>query len=63
MQMGMMGSQPGFDASALYKQEKDMMSIAKHEWVADMHETMFLGDRYPDTSDTPAIDLSMFSKR
>ena len=49
----------GFDASAAYKRERDMLGIARHEWVAEEAERTLLGDRYPSDSDVQAqIDLS-----
>lgn len=43
----MMGApgQMGFDASAAYKFERENLSIAKHEWVAEKAEKTLLGDR------------------
>jgi hypothetical protein len=58
MGMGFMaGNQMGFDASAGYRQERDMLSIVKHEWVAEEQERRLLGDRYPEAS-AADIDLS-----
>lgn len=62
MGMGMMNQQPGFDAAGAYKLEKDLLSIAKHEWIAEEEERRFLGARYPDTS-MPQVDLSKFKKK
>ena len=36
-------------------------STVRHEWQAEQHERLFLGDRYPDTA-APAIDLSKFKR-
>lgn len=48
MQMQMsMGQSQGFDASAGYNNEKAMLDLTKHEWVADKAERELLGDRYP----------------
>lgn len=49
--MGMPGmgqpGQMGFDASAAYKQEKEILLIAKHSWAqASKAEKQLLGDKY-----------------
>lgn len=63
MGMGMPGAggpgQMGFDAGAQYKNEREALGIAKHEWVAEKAERELLGDAYPDSLDPHAhIDLS-----
>eukprot|EP01032_Pedospumella_encystans_P013148 gene13148-15154_t len=59
MGMGMGGAQQmGFNAEAAYKNEKEALGIAKHQWVADSAEKQLLGARYPEESTGEAIDLS-----
>jgi ER membrane protein complex subunit 3 len=63
MQMGMMGGGGGgpqmFDANSAFKQEQDMLSLYKHEHIADKLERKLLGDRYP-TPMGQEVDLSKF---
>jgi hypothetical protein len=57
--MGMGGGpQMGFDASAAYKNEREALGIAKHEWVGDRAERQLLGDAYPEDHSSATIDLS-----
>jgi hypothetical protein len=57
MGMGGMG-QPGFDAGAAYKMEKEALGIVAHEWIAEKAERELLGDSYPDSSSSVNFDLS-----
>ena len=62
--MGGMGppGQMGFDASAAYKQEREVLSIYKHKWIeADIAERQLLGDLYPKKA-TIASNLLDMSK-
>lgn len=62
MQMGMMGGgggPPMFDANSAFKQEQDMLSLYKHDHIADKLERKLLGDRYP-TPLGQEVDLSKF---
>eukprot|EP00600_Ochromonadales_sp_CCMP1393_P004642 CAMPEP_0174953960 /NCGR_PEP_ID=MMETSP0004_2-20121128/159_1 /TAXON_ID=420556 /ORGANISM="Ochromonas sp., Strain CCMP1393" /LENGTH=272 /DNA_ID=CAMNT_0016201721 /DNA_START=33 /DNA_END=851 /DNA_ORIENTATION=+ len=66
MGMGMGGGGPGqmgFDANNAYKNEREALGIAKHEFIGDWAEQQLLGDRYPEKDETAAeeIDLSNFS--
>lgn len=59
MGMGMGGGQQmGFDAKAAYKNEREALGIAKHEWLGDRAERQLLGERYPEDSTASEIDLS-----
>ncbi len=63
MSMGMGGagggSQMGFDASAVFKNERESLGITRHEWLADQAEKDLLGDLYPDPHSTGTpVDLS-----
>ena len=66
MQMGMggMGGPQGFDASNVFKQQREMLSISKHEFAGDIAERQLLGSRYPtgEESAYDSIDLSSFNK-
>ncbi len=59
MGMGMGGAgQVGFDAGAAYRQEREALSIAPHDWVAESAERTLLGDSYPDSTTSGTFDLS-----
>jgi hypothetical protein len=60
MGMGGMGGgmgQPGFDASAAFKNEREAMGFCKHVSVTEQHERALLGDSYPDISYVAEMDL------
>eukprot|EP01038_Epipyxis_sp_PR26KG_P008053 gene8053-10911_t len=63
MGMGLMGGgqQMGFDASAAFKNEREILGIAPHEWMAEREERLLLGDAYPENSNA-GIDLSNFDR-
>ena len=48
----------GFDAANAYKYEKEMLTLTKHEWIADKTEKELLGARYPGSG----VDLLDMSK-
>ena len=59
MGMGMMGGGGApFDAGAAFKNEREILGIVHHEWIAEKAERELLGDAYPDSSSTETIDLS-----
>jgi hypothetical protein len=57
MGMASMG-QPGFDAGAAYKMEREALGIVSHEWIAEQAERELLGENYPDSSASDIYDLS-----
>jgi hypothetical protein len=64
MSMGMPGmgggaGQVGFDAGAAYRAEREALSIAHHDWIAESAERSLLGDAYPDASAVGTVDLSV----
>ncbi len=60
MGMGMAGGigQPGFDAAAAFKNEREALGFCKHNGVAEQQERTLLGDRYPETNAVEELDLS-----
>ena len=50
--------QPGFDAGAAYKMEREALGIVNHEWIAEDAERELLGDAYPESSGEVTFDLS-----
>lgn len=62
MQMGMgAGANMGFDASAVFKNEKEMLLLTKHESVIEKVERELLGDAYPG-GDIDLLDMSKMGK-
>ena len=58
--------QMGFDASAAYKQEREILSIYKHQWVqAEAAERSLLGDLYPKqvSASSHLLDLSKLKQQ
>lgn len=58
MSMGMPG-QPGFDGNVAFKNEREILGIVNHEWIAEKAERELLGDRYPENNDnSDRVDFS-----
>lgn len=54
-----MPGQPGFDANAAYKMEREILGIVNHEWIAEKAERELLGERYPEGNDgSDNVDFS-----
>ena len=62
MQMNMGAGGMGFDASAMFKQQRAMLGISKNHFldIAESAEKKLLGDRYPMPEADDAVDLSKF---
>lgn len=57
---GMGVGQMGFDAASAFKQERELLTIHKHQWIyADIAEKQLLGNLYPKKQSATSSLLDM----